>query len=434
MSIIAKFKALAKGKEVRGGSFLVISSVVAQLVTLAVTPILARVYEANAFGYLTLVVSVTGMITPAVSLRLESALMLPKRAEEASALLFLGLIAAASISILSAIVLELLFRAGLFEAMARLPAFSAWVGGITFFSGAFVVVGQFALRARNYAAVAIRNLTQAVTTAFAQLGLAVVTPFALGLIGGYGAGRVAGVLPLVASVKGELRRFSYADILQVAREYRAFPLLFAPAALMNAAALSLPILAAGLWFDVADAGQWGMAERILAVPLVIIGTAVSQVVEARLALHVRTDRAGSAAYYLKVSFLLLAASLVIGLMIFVLAPVLIPIILGPGWSDASFIMQLLIPMLMTRLIASPLSKALIVANWAKLNLLLDASRLILVVLVLAMCWSSDATMEQLVLSVSVVFAIVYAATWFAGLAAVRRLDRGNQQLHLIVRE
>ncbi|WP_116634540.1 oligosaccharide flippase family protein [Microbacterium sp. TPD7012] len=415
-----------RGKEVRGGSVLILSSVIAQAITLVATPILSRIYEPDAFGYLTLVVSVTGMITPAVALRLESALMLPKDSKQASALLFLGLGITAVISVLSGLVLELLFAAGQLQAMAGLAGFSAWVGGITFLSGVFVLLGQFALRVRNYRAVATRNVTQAATTAFAQLGVALISPSAVGLVGGYGAGRLAGVIPLVGSIRRELQRFDRADIRLVMREYRTFPLLFAPAALMNASALALPILFAGLWFDVADAGQWGMAERILAVPLVIVATAVSQVVESRLAFHVRSDSHGSTTYYLRVSLLLLLVSVVIGVAVLFLAPIVVPWLLGEEWAAAGIIMQLLTPMLITRLIASPLSKALVVAKWARVNLVLDASRLVLVLVVIWLCWSWGADVAQLVLVTSLAFAVIYVATWLTGLAAARHLDRGSE--------
>ncbi|WP_091035126.1 hypothetical protein [Microbacterium oxydans] len=425
MRLFARLRALAAGKEVRGGSVLVLSSVIAQIITLVATPVLSRIYEPAAFGYLTLVVSVTGMIIPAVALRLESALMLPKDTREASALLFLGLAVAAVISFLSAATLEILFSTGLLQAMAALPGFSAWVGGITFFSGVFVLFGQFALRVRNYRAVAARNVTQAATTAVVQLGAALIAPSAFGLVGGYGAGRLVGVVPLVGSVRAEIRGFDLRDVRRVGREYRAFPLLFAPAALMNASALALPVLFAGVWYDVADAGQWGMAERILAVPLVIVATAVSQVVEARLAHHARSESHGSASYYLRVSTLLLVVSVAVGVVVVVLAPIVVPWVLGPGWADAALIMQLLTPMLVTRLIASPLSKALVVARWARINFVLDASRLAIVLVVLILCWYRESTVPQLVLATSIAFAVIYVATWIAGLAAARHLDCGS---------
>lgn len=428
MTLRGKLRALAGGREVRGGTSLILSSVIAQGIALLATPFLSRLYGPDAFGYLTLVIAVTGTITPAVALRLESALMLPKRADHATALLVLGLLSTFFISVFSTLILEFLLRLGFFEPMARLPGFSLWVGGITLLSGAFALLGQFALRQRNYNAVAVRNVTQAATTAAAQLGLAFISASPAGLVAGYAGGRAVGVIPLLASIRGEVRRFALADITVLLREYRLFPLLFTPAALMNAAALALPLIFTGLVFEVADAGQWGMAERVLAVPMVIIATAVGQVVETRLALNVRMDRAGSARYYLRVSYLLAAFSVTAGFAVVFLAPTLVPLVLGREWMDAALIMQLLTPMLMTRLIASPLSKALVVAQWARTNLLLDAVRLVFVCVVLAVCWTLGSNLHVFVLATSGCFSLIYIATWIAGYRAVIKLDRGAARI------
>lgn len=389
---------------------------------LLATPVLSRVYEPEAFGYLTLVVSVTGMITPAVALRLESALMLPRRAETASALLVLGLSIAAVISCVAAIVLHILFSFGMFEAMASLPGFIWWVGAITFLSGAFVLLGQFALRLRRYGAVALRNITQGATTVLSQLGMALISVSPLGLVGGYAAGRAAGIAPLIRSVRSEWRPFDRSEVWSALRAYRMFPLLFAPAAVLNAGALAAPVICAGLWFGVAEAGQWGMAERVLGVPLVVVSVAFGQVVEARLAHQYRNSQGGNCVYYLRVSSVLGAFSALVGAVAYWAAPSAIPFVLGPQWHDAALIVQLLVPMLMTRLIAGPMSKALVVAKWASINFVLDAGRALLIGGVLFYCWRGALPLEEFVLTASLAFTFVYIVTWFVGLAAARRLD------------
>ncbi len=348
--------------------------------------------------------------------------MLPRRDSIATALLVLGLIAAALISVFAIVVLEICFAIGWLTPMANLPGFALWVGGITFLSGVFILLGQFALRGRQYGAVAARNVTQGTTTVLAQLGFAYTSTSASGLVIGYFIGRVVGVIPLLKSVRSRLRRFDGSDIRNGIRRYRLFPLLFAPAALLNAGALAAPIIIAGLWFEVSDAGQFGMAERILAVPLVIVAAGLGQVVEARLALHYRERRAGSVRYYMRVSVFLAGFSVVVGIAVWIGAPVLVPFVLGVEWRETATIMQLLIPMLVTRLIASPMSKAIVVIGWARRNFALDIVRALLIATVLLGCWWFRAPLETMVLWTSLAFALVYTVTWFVGLVGVRQLD------------
>lgn len=348
--------------------------------------------------------------------------MLPREDKIATALLALGLTVAAVVSVLAMLVLEACFAFGWFTVMSDLPGFSLWVGGITFASGVFILIGQFALRERQYGLVAVRNLTQGAVTAVSQLSLAVASTSPIGLVTGYFIGRVAGIAPLLKSLRTRLRPFDRSDIMHGLRRYRTFPLLFAPAALLNAGALAAPIIITGLWFEVSDAGQFGMAERVLAVPLVIVATGFGQVVEARLALHVRENISGSVRYFIRVSLLLTVFSVFIGTLVWFGAPGLVPLILGEEWHATATIMQLLIPMLVTRLIASPMSKAIVVVGWAQINLVLDIARALLIATILLMCWWFNAPLDTLILGTSLAFAIIYAATWFVGLRSVRSLD------------
>lgn len=422
MSFFRKVRALFRSRDARGASTLASSSVIAQLIALSVTPVLSRLYAPESFGYLTLVVSVTGMISPAVAMRLESALMLPREDRVATALLFVGLVTVTVISTITVLALEISFALGWLSKLTDFPGFSLWVGVITFLSGCFVLLGQFALRSRQYRAVAIRNVSQGSTTALAQLGFAFVSSAPGGLVAGYFLGRLAGIVPLWNSMRSQFRQFGKSDIWYGLRRYRAFPLLFAPAALLNAGALAAPIVVAGIWFEVSDAGQFGMAERILAVPLVIVATALGQVVEARLAYHHRQKIHGSASYYLRISAFLAVFSLLVATLVWVGAPALVPAVLGKGWEGAAIIMQLLVPMLVGRIIASPMSKSIVVAGWARVNLALDTLRALLITGILWNCWRVHASLEDLILWTSLVFALVYAVTWVVGLAAATRLD------------
>jgi len=404
------------------------SAVIAQGIALLVTPVLSRIYDPSAFGYLTLVVSVTSMIVPAVALRLESAVLLAKHPRSATALLAAGALVTIVMSLLAVLVIEILFAMGQLKEMARFPGFSWWAGGISFFSGVFVLLGQFALREHHYRRLAWRNVTQAASTAVAQLLGGVAGLAGIGLVGGYAIGRVAGVAPLAGAIRGELARFRWADVWALLREYRAFPLWFAPAAVLNAASLSLPVICAGLWFDVSSAGQWGMAERVLAVPLVIIAASVAQIVESRLAGMLRNREGGAVAYFWKASGVLLAVGLLVAAAVVLLAPPIVSLVLGTQWGEAARIMQLLTPMLVARLVASPISKSLVVAQWARTNFALDFGRFIVVAGVLLGVHAGGATLEVLVVWTSWAFAVIYLATWIVAYHAANAIDKRSNRV------
>lgn len=404
----------------RGAMVLMLGTVIGQLITLGVTPLLTRMYSAEDFGYLSLVVSAASILAPAAAMRLESALMLPRSSRDATALLCIGGVSALIVSVVTAGALELLFMLGLLDNMASLMWFSVWVASVVFLTAIFTLLSQFALRRHDYRAVGLRSVYQSVLAAGAQLGFGVVSPTAPGLIGGYVLGRLAGIVPLTLSLRQELRRFTAADSRRVLREYWRFPLLFAPSSMMNAAGLVLPVLFIGAWFSVSEAGQWAIAERVLAAPLVLVATAAGQVVEAHISEMYREGRPGMERYYLKVSGLLTVIALAMVFVIVVVGPWGLPLLLGHGWETAAELMIAMTPMVATRLIASPMSKVLIVLQEGFWTITLDTLRIAAVagVIVAAVAYPLELTTTAWVFSF--VLAAVYVATWGVGWAVSRR--------------
>lgn len=404
----------------KGALALILGTAIGQVVTLAVTPVLARMYSDTDFGYLSLVLSSASIAAPAAALRLESALMLPRSKRDATALLGVGVLSAVIVSTLSAGVLTLLFAMGLLENMARLPWIALWVAVIVFLTAAFTLLSQYALRGHRYGPVARRSVYQSALAAGAQLGFGLVAPTPTGLIGGYALGRMAGIAPLTLALRAELERFSRADVWKVLREYWRFPVLFTPSAVLNSAGLVLPVLFVGTWFSVADAGQWAMADRLLAAPLVLVATSVGQVAEAHMSETYRESRPGLARYYLAVSGVLATLSVLLVTTIVFVGPWLVPVFLGSGWGSVAEIMIALLPMLATRLIVSPMSKVLIVLQHGTWNLVLDIMRVVFVLIAIIAATSLHLGVIETAWCLSLTLSTVYVVTWVVGMQAARR--------------
>lgn len=290
-------------------------------------------------------------------------------------------------------------------------------------TSAFSVTSQFVLRERAFVAVARRNIYQATGTSLAQVALSAVPGGPLGLVTGYAAGRIVGLAPLVLQTRKSWQRFSGSDFRTIAREYWRFPVLFAPAAALNSIGLAAPTLFVGVWYSVADAGQWSVANQILALPIVLLSTAAGQIIEAEIAMKLRTNGRNLTKYYLRQTGLLGSAATLLIVGTFLLAPTVIPVFAGPGWETATTIILILVVMTATRLVASPLKKALTVLQKAKLNLTLDMSRVLLLTFALATVINQDLALLDAAKLMSLALIVNYVATWFAGLWAVLSHDR-----------
>lgn len=401
-------------------------TVIAQLINLATMPILTRLYDPLAFGFLTLLVSVVGIIAPIAALRLESALLLPDSPRLASAILGLALGTCVLSSGLTTAVLQVLFSVGLFPDLAALPGYALWAGLLILLTSAFSVISQFVLRNRAYSAVARRNIYQTTATSISQVALSRVPGGGLGLIVGYTLGRIVGIVPLAVVARRSLEPFGVSDVRRVAKDYWRFPALFAPATALNSIGLAAPALFVGLWYSVADAGQWSVANQILALPIVLIATAAGQIIEAEIASKLRAGGGNLTGFYLRQTRLLGAAAVLLVVGVLLLAPTVIPFFVGPGWETSTSIIRILVAMTAMRLVASPLKKALTVLQMAKLNLALDVSRVLLLGVALAIVIYRNLGILDAATLISSSLALNYAMTWVAGLWSVRQHDRATE--------
>lgn len=398
-------------------------SALAQIITLAVTPVLARIYPPSAFGFLALVLAVAIWVAPAASLKLESAYMIETSRPAATALLAMAALSSCVIAVVTAIVLEIVFRSGGMKELAELPFFSAWAGVTVFLTALFSISSQAVLRKKKFGVVASRNIAQSAGTAVAQLGLGIASASGGALIGGYALGRTLGILPLFLVVRRDLEAFSLREAGRVLRKYWRYPMIFTPSAVLNGTALALPVLLIGIRFSVEDAGQWGMADRILAIPVVLVGAAVGQVVEAQIAERIRDGARDFVRYYLRTSAYLFALGFVIFVGGILVLPVLVPLYLGPGWLLATEIMVALLLMTSLRLATTPLSKIFLTFQMAKTNLALDLLRVVVLVFVFLVTLLVGSSIITTAWSFSISMSVVYGVSWVVGLLSVRAYAR-----------
>lgn len=132
-------------------------------------------------------------------------------------------------------------------------------------------------------------------------------------------------------------------------------------ALLAAVALQLPVLAIAPLFGSAAAGQVALAQRVLGLPMTVVGAAVASVFLNRI---FGEEFKGQDRAAITRSFTLGLASLSIplGILIAVAAPAAFVTMFGSEWLEAGQLSRVWSIAITTQLIASPLSAALIPAG------------------------------------------------------------------------
>ncbi|MBO1769490.1 oligosaccharide flippase family protein [Agrococcus sp. TF02-05] len=412
---------LRLGSAGRGFAFVLSGGLAAQVVALAALPFLSRLYSPDDFGFLAVVLALTTLVAPAATLRFETAAMLPDDDERVRALVWNALLAVTIIASLYGFVLLAIpdvFAAD-YAGSRAIPMLTALS---VVLAGAFAVLSQLALRKQEYGLVAKRTLWRAIATAGVQLALAFTPASTYGLVAGTVAGSAAGLGSLIPRTREYLRLPRLSSLGRVWREYWRFPVMFAPSALLNALGLQLPLLFLTFWFGLEAGGQLGMAERVVVLPLALVGAALSQVIDAEISKRIRDGNAPLLPGYLRLSALLGGLGALVAVGFGLLGGAVIPWILGEQWRTAGVIVQVLAVTSGVRLLASPLTRYLLLLQESAANAIIDALRVGLMALAVVAVATLDLELVPAVWAVYSSLTITYALTWLLGFSLVRRRD------------
>lgn len=400
-----------------------LSTVISQFINLAVTPILSRLYSPEAFGIYAYVLAIMAVLGPVAGLKLENAIPLAESDREAGAVLRVGILAALCTTTITTLLSALIIVGNPAWTEGSNLAWVAYVGPLAFLTYLFTSLSQAILRRRAYGEIGRRNLAQSFGTSLGQVTGGLIANSAAGLLLGQAFGRVVSVWGLARASRDLLRAgvsLSAASI--VLRTYWRFPLIFAPAAIVNNLGSYLPLFLIGHWFGVSAAGNLSMADRALMLPSAVIGVAVGQVMIGEVANRVRSGTGGSSALYLKASANLAIVALPLGISCFVLAPWFFPWALGGDWADAGEYARAMSVALIVGFVASPLSSLFYVFEGAFHQLLLDLARPSLVAASGWLAFTAGADSVKCVWAMYTAMALIYATTWCLGLFLARRSD------------
>jgi O-antigen/teichoic acid export membrane protein len=178
-------------------------------------------------------------------------------------------------------------------------------------------------------------------------------------------------------------------VLDQLNRYRKFPLVSSWSGLMNTLSIQLPVMLLSRFFSQATVGYYSFGLRVVALPMALMGQAVSQVFYQRASearsqgtLHLVVQNT-----YARLVNLGLFPLLVLGL----IGPELFGIVFGPEWTEAGVYAQILSLWRFVTFLGSPLSTLINVLERQEVglgfNIVLLASRALALI---AGGWLGDA--------------------------------------------
>lgn len=390
--------------------------VAGQLIVLLATPVLARKFLPADFGVYASLVAVCGILGTGAALRFDVALPSAQESELPSMYRLSMLACAASLLFgMLAVSLDLQRHLPWPQPLAGTMLAMLCVATGTL-QAVMAVSSAVLVRRGRFFQIAFLRIVQPACFVIAAL---LMVPG--GLPAAFAIGLVAGALSGFAFSWRELVRPAGARLRQVARKYWEYPVIGLPTGMLDTLTLSLPLLFIVQYYGDAAGGNYSQVQRLAAAPLILCGSAISQVFYKHAGDVTRAGRSARPLMWKTVRGLALVGTAIIVLVALAGEPAF-RLFLGEGWrTDAHYLMLVLLPAVF-RVCVAPITTVFPLARRYGLGALWQ-------VMYAAATWSmlklasARLSFDGLLLAILVNELVLYAMYLWMADVTVRRLEK-----------
>ncbi|MUH31708.1 type 8 capsular polysaccharide synthesis protein Cap8K [Staphylococcus aureus] len=355
-----------------GDSFLMIlSSGIAQVILIITTPIITRLYSPTEFGEFTIFSNIAMILIPIINARYDLLIVNTKNDRSANILSQISFL----ISLLILLILIPIF------------AISAWLYPNFILDFIFIIIMLFLVsltniftnylnKERKYKVLSLINVFRAGSMALLQIIFGLLALGSLGLIIGFSLSYIAGITLGYKTFK------KHFNIVRDKEETKALflenknQLVYStPSILLNSLSFSVVVFFIGILYTNTEVGIYGMAIRVLGIPVTIISLGLSKIFMQQ-ANDYYIEHGNFRNLLLKFSSILVIVSIILYVPLYLFSEELVNILLGRSWVDAITVIKIVIPLFVIRLIVSTVSLSVIVLQKQQLELILQALFLI----------------------------------------------------------
>jgi len=340
-----------------------------QIILVAALPLLTRLYTPEQFGVLALFMALTTIIGTVICLCYEFAVpVVPERDDAATLVAVAGTVATALAAIVMVVVA--LFRHGVAALLGteELAPFLWLVPLAMLLHGLAVPLGGWFLRHGVFKR-AVNKPLQFSPQVAAQIGLGLAGAGTAGLVAGYCAGYAARFVYLLGSLprpdRRLLLRLQPRRMWRLAREHWVYPALSTPSYLLQSSTQMLPAVFLAMLYGPAAAGWFGLAQRMLELPVRLLSQSTSSVYLHAIA---RGDAAEVYRLFRRTSLRFLILGLLGMAPLLLAGPWLFALIFGEEWRVAGTMVQCLVPAQLARFVVVPVAQTLNVFRRQDLHL------------------------------------------------------------------
>lgn len=408
-----RIERLKKSKYFNAINQLAFGSLIAQIITILVSPISTRLYTPEELGVYTLVLTIISLFGPVLCARYDLVIVSAKDDMEVANLM----IGSGIISIIFTIFITLgtsLYLETNSAVKEEVGYFIYIVIPILLLTGMTNILTSYNNRKGEYKTI---SSVYVIRTFIQNIGLVIFGILKLGTIGLL----ISNLIGTISGIKkqGEnlnLRLFKldsmiFSNVIHVLKKYKNQPIFSMPSQLLNSASYNLLNFYISTLFGIGVFGFYSMTYRILGLPLTLISVNVSKVYFQKATSDF--DEYGNySKTFINNSLFLLAIAIPMVAFLMIFAPNLFAIVFGEEWIVAGQYVRILAPMYGMRLIVSALSPSLIVSGKQKLEFFMQSFFLCISVSSYIICDRLGLGMEIFLTLISVGYSLIYVFFYF----------------------
>ncbi|HEY5588348.1 MAG TPA: lipopolysaccharide biosynthesis protein [Candidatus Paceibacterota bacterium] len=347
---------------------LMTGTAIAQMATVLLAPIISRIYSPADMAVFATYLSFVSIFGSATTLKYELAIVLPEKDEDSVNLTGLSVFISFIISLLIFIILYF-FGIQILNIISNKKIITtSWIYFVplaVLTIGIFNSLNYWVNRKSQYKRLALSRVTQSFGMLSSQIGFGFSPLKTSGLIFGEIVGRVSATCVLAyKTIKNDIlliRQINATKMKAQFRRYKNFPKYSLPADLLNVVTNQIPVFTLNRFFTSQMLGNYSLMERVLGVPISLIGRAVFDVFKQRASIDYSTH-GNCTVIFVRTFKTLVLASILPTLILFFFAPMFFKIIFGNDWEVAGEFARIMSILFFFRFTASPLSYMFYIAE------------------------------------------------------------------------
>ena len=401
-------------------SILISGTVIAQLIPIAIQPILKRIFTPEDFGVFDIYLKILGILFVIFALKYDMGVVLPKNRVKAQALLIISMLFAVLFTAISFLIV-LIFNEQILNALSIGSEYSFILYLLPFstlFFSLYNSINYLLIRDKKFVASSVNKVSRRGIEGAVQVGMGVGVASSLksyGLFIGDLLGNVAyfvsAYFQSFRGLKFDKRLLSYSFLKNIAKEYSDLPKYNLIPELLNSffsASLTFIVLAK---FSIVDVGYLEATQRLLAVPSAFISVSLGQVILQRVSENVG-NRIKIIPDLRMLVVIMFAITIAFTLFILFLGPWSFALFLGDTFETSGIYAQYLIIYFAVSFMVSAFGQVLIALKEFKANAIWQVSKFFLIYSLVFFSFDSIRSFLLIYSAIGTVVYFIYAVIIF----------------------